>query len=72
MRTLLRAATPPVVLVGWSYGGDVVGLAAPGEQERRDAHASCTDVREVDCDHFILWRCPQTIADVIVQALQET
>lgn len=33
VRKGLRACTPPIVLVGWSYGADVAGLAALGVPE---------------------------------------
>jgi pimeloyl-ACP methyl ester carboxylesterase len=31
VRDAVRASSAPVVLVGWSYGGDVIGVAAAGE-----------------------------------------
>jgi pimeloyl-ACP methyl ester carboxylesterase len=32
VRQAIRRSTPPVVAVGWSYGGDVVSVAAEGEK----------------------------------------
>ncbi|NAZ86070.1 alpha/beta fold hydrolase [Kineococcus indalonis] len=32
VRAVLRAASPPVVLVGFSWGGDVIGVASHGEE----------------------------------------
>ena len=31
VREAIRACTPPVAVVGWSYGGSVISLAAAGE-----------------------------------------
>ena len=31
VREAIRACTPPVAAVGWSYGGSVISLAAAGE-----------------------------------------
>jgi pimeloyl-ACP methyl ester carboxylesterase len=31
VRDAIRVSSAPVVLVGWSYGGDVIGVAAAGE-----------------------------------------
>lgn len=175
VRRVLRSAAAPVVLAGWSYGGDVVGVASAGEvpvahlvyvsccpraegspgpgtgwleehpriaitdhgthllddewwlqeeagttfpedvrrhlrrhprreaslrtetdahvgragwedvpttvvlgredplllaEERAQASARCTDVRWVDGDHFLIWRRPDLIASVVLEALR--
>ena len=31
VRQVIRSCPPPVVVVGWSYGGTVIGVAAAGE-----------------------------------------
>jgi pimeloyl-ACP methyl ester carboxylesterase len=129
VREVVHSSMPPVVLVGWSYGGRVISLAAAGEpsvthlvyvaavptarpddlgwveqdphvfsrpdgtfvldndwipttvivgevdelissDERQWAIDNLTDVRVIDSDHFIPFRQPEAIGDIVVDALR--
>lgn len=70
----IRINTDPVLAAAWTSIPTTVVLGRDDElvsaDERRWIAENIDDVREVDDDHFVLFRHPDAIADVVWEALQ--
>jgi pimeloyl-ACP methyl ester carboxylesterase len=69
-----KTLTDPVTAAAWSEIPTTILLgttdALTGTEQRTWAHEAVADVREVESDHFILFNCPDLLAEVILEELQ--
>lgn len=69
----LKAETDPQTGAAWQRTPTTVLLGRNdqlvSDEDRARAAASIADVRLLDCDHFIPFRTPEVIAEVIAEAL---
>jgi pimeloyl-ACP methyl ester carboxylesterase len=78
VRHAIRASAPPVAAVGWQAAWETTPTTVLigqrdnmlSEADRKWAEEHLNDVRVIDTDHFIIFRHPDLVAQLVLEAIE--